>query len=139
MVNFNITENLNYAIDLIIGNVFKFIRYWQYYYEIQAGMLRRFSFSPMEQSRWAAVAVPHEHYDKSTLSDDIALMKLSSPVRYNRYVRPICLPSETTAGRDYLQGPAPGTICTTVGWGATVEHGTDRNYNFFIFPSLYRF
>ncbi|CAG9823853.1 unnamed protein product [Phaedon cochleariae] len=103
-------------------------KYWLYYYEIQAGMLRRFSYAPMEQHRWAAVIIANENYDKSTLENDIALMKLSSPVRFNRYVRPICLPSEATAGRNFMEGPSPGTICTTVGWGATIEHGSDPDH-----------
>lgn len=105
-------------------------RFWVFYYEIQTGILRRFSYSPMEQTRWAAAAIPHEDYNKKTLKNDIALMKLSKPVRFNRYVRPICLPSETTAGEDYLQGPKPNTVCITVGWGATVEHGADRKFPF---------
>ncbi|VEN60340.1 unnamed protein product [Callosobruchus maculatus] len=103
-------------------------RYWQYYYEISAGALRRFSYSPMEQTRWAAVAIPHEDYDRATLSNDIALMKLSSPVRFNRYVRPICLPSDATAGDGFINAPPAGEICTTVGWGATVEHGIDPDH-----------
>lgn len=102
-------------------------RYWQNYYEIQAGILRRFSFSPMEQRHFAVEVIPHQNYDASNLKNDIALMRLNSPVRYNKYVRPICLPSETTAGRDFLQGPPPNTICSIVGWGATIEHGIDRN------------
>lgn len=65
-------------------------------------------------------------YDQSKLKNDIALMKLSKPVKFNRYVRPICLPSEITAGKNFMWGPEPGTLCTAVGWGATVEHGSDR-------------
>ncbi|XP_072384349.1 serine protease ndl [Diabrotica undecimpunctata] len=103
-------------------------RYWQFYFEIQAGTLRRFSFAPMEQHRWATVVISNENYDRGTLKNDIALMKLSAPVRFNRYVRPLCLPSELTAGRDFTSGPAPGTICTTVGWGATIEHGADPDH-----------
>ncbi|CAH1999694.1 unnamed protein product [Acanthoscelides obtectus] len=103
-------------------------RYWQYYYEISAGALRRFSYSPMEQTRWATIAIPHEDYDRSTLTNDIALIKMSSPVRFNRYVRPICLPSDATAGESFINAPPPGEICTTVGWGATVEHGIDPDH-----------
>uniref|UniRef100_A0A6P7FDM3 Serine protease nudel-like n=1 Tax=Diabrotica virgifera virgifera TaxID=50390 RepID=A0A6P7FDM3_DIAVI len=103
-------------------------RYWQFYFEIQAGTLRRFSFAPMEQHRWAAIVISNEKYDRGTLKNDIALMKMSAPVRFNRYVRPLCLPSELTAGRDFTSGPAPGTICTTVGWGATIEHGADPDH-----------
>ncbi|XP_076268925.1 serine protease nudel isoform X2 [Rhynchophorus ferrugineus] len=103
-------------------------RFWKYYYEIQAGCLRRFSYSPMDQRRWASQVISHELYSKSNLRNDIALMKLSAPVRYNRFVRPLCLPSEATAGKDYLKGPHAGTICTTVGWGATMEHGADPDH-----------
>lgn len=92
-------------------------------------MLRRFSYAPMEQNRFASVVIPHETYSKRTLKNDIALIKLSKPVRFNRYVRPICLPSEMTAGDDFLQGPKANTICVTVGWGATVEHGADRTFS----------
>lgn len=80
----------------------------------------------MEQHRWATLIIPHVDYDRGSLRNDIALIKLSSPARYNRYIRPICLPTEVTAGRDFLQGPPAGAICTTVGWGATFEHGSDR-------------
>ncbi|ERL91156.1 hypothetical protein D910_08496 [Dendroctonus ponderosae] len=102
-----------------------FIRYWQYYYEIQAGTLRRFSYAPMDQRRWARTIISHPDYDKEFLRNDIALIKLSAPIRYNRHVRPICLPSQRTAGSQYLKAPVSGTVCTTVGWGATIEHGTD--------------
>ncbi|XP_050314340.1 serine protease nudel isoform X2 [Anthonomus grandis grandis] len=103
-------------------------KYWQFYYEIQAGTLRRFSYSPMDQRRWVKLVVPHKAYSKNNLRNDIALMKLSAPIRYNRYVRPICLPSEATAGQNYLNGPMAGTVCTTVGWGATIEHGSDPDH-----------
>lgn len=80
----------------------------------------------MEQIRFATVVVPHQDFDKTNLQSDIALMKLSGPMRYNRFVRPICLPSESTAGGNFHTVPYPGTTCTVVGWGATVEHGADR-------------
>ncbi|XP_060524589.1 serine protease nudel-like [Cylas formicarius] len=103
-------------------------RFWLYYYEIQAGALRRFSYSPMDQTRFATMILPHENYSKSNLRNDIALMKVSGPFRYNRYVRPICLPSEITAGSDFQKGPLPGVICTAAGWGATFEHGVDPDH-----------
>lgn len=100
-----------------------FYRYWQYYFEVEAGILRRFSYSPMQQNRFVSHVICHAGYDRANLKNDIAIMRLSAPLRYNRYVRPICLPSEFTAGRNFHRGPPPGTICTAVGWGATVEHG----------------
>lgn len=101
-------------------------KFWLYYYEIQAGLLRRFSFAPQTQTRFITHAIPHPNYNKTTLQHDISLLKLSAPLRYNRYVRPICLPSEATAGTDYFNVPYPGTECTVVGWGATSEHSADR-------------
>lgn len=53
-------------------------------------------------------------------------MKLSAPLRYNRYVRPLCLPSPKTAGSDYLYGAKPETLCTVLDWGATEEHTAYR-------------
>lgn len=60
------------------------------------------------------------------LKNDIALINLDNPVKYNRYVRPICLPSEITAGQNFMRNPEPNTICSAIGWGATSEHGSDR-------------
>lgn len=108
-------------------------KYWMYYYEVQAGALRRFSFSPQTQRRRVTHAIPHPSYNKTTLQHDISLLKLSAPIRYNRHVRPICLPSENTAGSDYYNAPHPGTKCTVVGWGATAEHSADRKSYYIYF------
>ncbi|KAF5307276.1 hypothetical protein FQR65_LT06992 [Abscondita terminalis] len=103
-------------------------KYWHYYYEIQAGVLRRYSYSPMVQNREVSNIVAHQFYDKVKLKNDISLMKISKPLEFNRYVRPICLPSEITAGKNFLWGPEPGTLCTAVGWGAMAEHGVDPDH-----------
>lgn len=55
------------------------------------------------------------------MRNDLALLKLSDKLHYNRWLRPICLP-----GSSRLRAPIPGTQCTAVGWGATQEHGSDR-------------
>lgn len=60
------------------------------------------------------------------MKNDLSLLKVEPGIQFSRWVRPICLPSVNTAGSDWLWGPAPGTICTAVGWGATAEHGPDR-------------
>lgn len=84
-------------------------------------MLRRFSFSPAEQTQPVSRIVLHDRYDRSDMRNDLALMKLKDPLRLNRWVRPVCLPPRGW-------GPSAGTVCTAVGWGATVEHGPDRKY-----------
>uniref|UniRef100_A0A1B6DXW5 Peptidase S1 domain-containing protein n=1 Tax=Clastoptera arizonana TaxID=38151 RepID=A0A1B6DXW5_9HEMI len=98
-------------------------RYWEKYYEIQAGMLRRFSFSPQEQTRSVSHILLHSMYNKTKMQNDLALLKLSDKLKFNRWVRPICLPAAEPPW-----GPLPGTICTAVGWGATVEHGPDPDH-----------
>lgn len=85
-------------------------------------MLRRFSFSPMEQIRAVSDVVVHEKYDKSTMNNDLALLRLRLPLHLNRWVRPTCLPSINNLG------PRPGTFCTAVGWGAMKERGFDRKF-----------
>lgn len=39
----------------------------------------------------------HERYDKVIIKNDIALMKLESPVIFTDKIRPICLPTKFTA------------------------------------------
>lgn len=43
-------------------------KYYLYYYEVRAGMLRRFSYSPMSQTVAVAYVVEHENYNKLGMS-----------------------------------------------------------------------
>lgn len=79
----------------------------------------------MQQTRIANIIIPNSDFDKSNLKNDLALIKLLTPLKYNKYIRPICLPNEMTAGENFKKNPIPGTICTAVGWGAMIEHGSD--------------
>lgn len=83
-------------------------------------MLRRLSFAPMEQTRTVSHIVLHELYDREDMINDLALLRLEPPVSQNRWARHVCLPPPG------IFEPAPGTICTAVGWGAMKEHGPDR-------------
>ncbi|XP_045107537.1 serine protease nudel-like [Portunus trituberculatus] len=83
------------------------------YYEIQAGMLRRNSWSPFEQSRKVSQILPHPSY--TGLSNDVALFLLEAPLHLNRWVRPVCL-SEALY-------PKMDQICTVAGWGTLQEGG----------------
>uniref|UniRef100_A0A2H8TQQ6 Serine protease nudel n=1 Tax=Melanaphis sacchari TaxID=742174 RepID=A0A2H8TQQ6_9HEMI len=95
-------------------------QYNKHFYEVQAGILRRFSFSPMEQSRIVTHAIIHTQYSRSTMENDLAVLRLDRGLEFNRWVRPVCLPDNKL---NWI--PFPGTMCTAVGWGATVEHGPD--------------
>jgi len=48
------------------------------------------------------------------LANDIAMLKLASPILFNSYVQPICLPSKDVA---------VGTKCYITGWGKTNPNG----------------
>ncbi|RVE44830.1 hypothetical protein evm_010543 [Chilo suppressalis] len=102
--------------------------FWKHYYEVQVGMLRRFSFSPQEQNHRITHVIVNQKYDRDDMRNDLSLLRVKSAIQFSRWVRPICLPGPNTAGRDWMWGPPPGTQCTAVGWGATVEHGPDPDH-----------
>lgn len=62
------------------------------------------------------------------MRNDLSLLKLESPLLYNRWVKPVCLPrrGRTAPGNDWIWGPAEGTVCETAGWGSVRERGPDR-------------
>ncbi|CAH1399077.1 unnamed protein product [Nezara viridula] len=93
-----------------------------HYYEVHAGILRRMSYSPQLQIRKVTEVIIHEDYDKTKLSSDIALIGLSSKLKFNRWVLPACLPPP-----DPILPPA-GIMCTAIGWGAIYEHGPDPDH-----------
>ncbi|XP_063438429.1 serine protease 30-like [Mytilus trossulus] len=65
----------------------------------------------------------HSGFDMQSFKDDIALLKLGHAVpAYNKFVRPACLPANTTSFDDM--------ICTITGWGANHNggHGTHGLY-----------
>jgi secreted trypsin-like serine protease len=53
---------------------------------------------------------PHESYDPTNILNDVAILKLASPVQFSEYVQPICLPTEG-------QQPEDPNQCYAVGWG----------------------
>uniref|UniRef100_A0A3Q1HY09 Serine protease 27-like n=1 Tax=Acanthochromis polyacanthus TaxID=80966 RepID=A0A3Q1HY09_9TELE len=46
---------------------------------------------PNEASRSVAGVILHPNYDSDTNDNDIALLRLSSPVQFTDYIRPVCL------------------------------------------------
>lgn len=101
-------------------------------------MLRRFSYSPQEQNHKVTHVILNQYYDRVDMKNDLSLLRVKPSIQFSRWVRPICLPAPDTAGPDWMWGPHAGTICTAVGWGATVEHGPDRKYltfSYFYLPN----
>ncbi|XP_050343182.1 serine protease nudel [Nymphalis io] len=103
-------------------------KFWQYYYEVQVGMLRRFSFSPQEQNHRVTHIIVNHNYNQEDMKNDLSLLRVKPAIQFSRWVRPVCLPSPEVAGADWMWGPPAGTICTAVGWGATVERGPDPDH-----------
>lgn len=82
--------------------------------EVRAGILRQGSFTPHEQTvrvsnvsihtgfnhesnilvNFVAVKIRKNFYPFTALVSDIALLELKEPLRFNRWVQPICLPTE---------------------------------------------
>ncbi|RXN03558.1 chymotrypsin-like protease CTRL-1 [Labeo rohita] len=56
--------------------------------------------------------ITHPLYSSTTVNNDIALLKLSSPVTYTPRISPVCLAPSTI-------NILPGTRCFTTGWGQT--------------------
>lgn len=69
-----------------------------------------------EQVRKVEALLLHEHYDGTTNTNDIALIKLAEPLVMNEMVKPIELPGQ-------MELVDANTLCTTTGWGYTVEGG----------------
>lgn len=53
----------------------------------------------------------HRNYNKDTLVNDIALIRLETPVKFNRFVKKVCLPKERN------QGHFEQKDCFITGWG----------------------
>ncbi|XP_051830618.1 chymotrypsinogen B2-like [Antechinus flavipes] len=54
----------------------------------------------------------NRNFDPVTITNDITLLKLATPARFQKNVSPVCLPS---ANDDFPEG----TSCVTTGWGKT--------------------
>eukprot|EP00064_Thunnus_orientalis_P013745 superscaffoldBa00002289_g13785 len=64
-----------------------------------------------EQFIAPAVIIPHPEYDRYTNNNDIMLIKLAEPAKFDKYVQPIALPSSCVS--------AEYQWCVISGWGVT--------------------
>ena len=72
--------------------------------------------NPNEVSRTVARIILHPSYDSITSDNDIALLRLSSPVTFTDYIRPVCLAASDSVFNN-------GTDSWVTGWGAVQEGG----------------
>ena len=60
--------------------------------------------------------ISHPAYDEKTFDNDFAILKLSTPVKFTKYVNPICLPESSNLNLDSVEAMVSG-------WG--VNYGLD--------------
>ncbi|KAM6957989.1 uncharacterized protein LKV04_022125 [Tautogolabrus adspersus] len=72
-----------------------------------------------EQVIQVSEIIMHENYVKSTANNDIALLRLASPIIYTTYAVPVCMPTRPLAERDLWAV----RLHTVSGWGRRGENG----------------
>merc|ERR1711872_1000407 len=85
--------------------------------DISFGSPWHFCGASIYNENWAICAghcVQHEDYDGFTVSNDVSVLQLTSPLTFNDFVQPIALPG---------QGHAASGECIVSGWGTTSEGG----------------
>ncbi|NWW32578.1 TMPS2 protease, partial [Panurus biarmicus] len=70
--------------------------------------------------------ISHPDYDTDSKDNDVALMKLETPLSFTETVRPVCLPN---SGMMFQ----PNQQCWISGWGAEYQGGKKCFWNIFIF------
>lgn len=79
--------------------------------------------------------INHEEYNDETIKNDIALIKLPAPIKFNEYIQPAKLPKLNTDGRFKTY---EGEIATASGWGVT-EEGTSPDILRFVEKPIIKF
>ncbi|XP_059140848.1 prostasin-like [Physella acuta] len=85
-------------------------------YTVTLGMntINDFRNNPNIVTRKLAFKKRHENYNKRSIWNDIAVLKMQTPVDFTDYIRPICLPFR------HIQDDKH---CYVAGWGFTTPHG----------------
>ncbi|KAG8136498.1 hypothetical protein E2320_005073, partial [Naja naja] len=65
--------------------------------------------------------ISHPNYDSTSKNNDVALMKLQSPLSFNDFIQPVCLPN---AGMMFETDQQ----CWISGWGAKYQGGNTSKY-----------
>lgn len=85
---------------------------------VRVGLINRTVPGPQVQTRSVLSYQIHPDWDAAALENDVALIRLSSPVTFDQYVQPI----------DIAEAPATvGSTAYVTGWGWTVGGGSASN------------
>jgi len=82
---------------------------------VVAGQWNTRSSSGNEQNRYTSQVIQHPSYNDRTLVNDYGLLKLESPMEFNKCVGAVALPSRDVAA---------GTSCWITGWGTLRSGGS---------------
>ncbi|XP_034448543.1 serine protease 27-like [Hippoglossus hippoglossus] len=77
---------------------------------VYLGRQRQEGSNPNEVSRTVSRVIKHPSYNSLTTGNDISLLKLSSPVTFTNYIRPVCLAAPNSVFHS-------GTDSWVTGWG----------------------
>ncbi|ERL91084.1 hypothetical protein D910_08426, partial [Dendroctonus ponderosae] len=69
-------------------------------------------------------AFKHSSYDQSSLKNDVALLRLATPITMSNSAMPLCLPRAST---NFIT--TPPTTCLVAGWGQTAFNVNDAPTN----------
>lgn len=75
---------------------------------VYLGRLTQEDPNPHEEVRSVQLVIKHPSYDETTNDGDLALLKLSSPVTFSDWIRPVCLAAERSFFPDGLRVWATG-------------------------------
>ncbi|UXI22791.1 Insulin-like growth factor 2 mRNA-binding protein 1 [Sarcoptes scabiei] len=85
---------------------------------INLGVTRRTSSPLFVRQREVAKLIKHPRFQMSLdyyYSDDIALVLLKEKVEFDEFLRPVCLPANSSVEVE------PGTHCVVIGWGKKIH------------------
>jgi len=82
--------------------------------QIQAGSHNHKNQTKDVQTVKIVKAVSHPSYNEETKANDIAILQLATPIKFNANIQPACLPTPGEQIPDNTQG-------TVAGWGRTKE------------------
>uniref|UniRef100_A0A182WB30 Scavenger receptor class A n=1 Tax=Anopheles minimus TaxID=112268 RepID=A0A182WB30_9DIPT len=92
-------------------------------YRVRIGDYHTAAYDQAELDIFIENTYIHEQFrENHHMSNDIAVIVLKTPVRFNDYVQPICLPAQDAVYE-------PGKNCTISGWGATEAGSKDSSYD----------
>ncbi|XP_010890652.2 vitamin K-dependent protein C [Esox lucius] len=106
-------------------------------FSVRLGDYERTHFEGTEVSLAVSKVFSHPNYNKETVDNDIALLRLSSPVPFSKYILPACLPGRALAEGVLHQN---GTRTVVTGWGKQDQHsrGYTSALNFIEVPLVKR-